>query len=201
MTPTQLNPSQPARSMAQLGRGARGSSVSSTTTASVAAVPPAIAVRTTPPASTAATPAESASVDTAACGHGLGCSVRRTAAGTAIIRPNANVTLSILRSNAEPKPSCPSVSSSEDRTGAQTATRATTELHPPTAAPTRPRSIPARPRTAMTAARTRGRTVGPRTATDGTGLFSGQSFERFADAGGAFLQVGDDFGRGLLAEL
>src|SRR5690348_5503752 len=104
-TPNQLSPSQPARSIAQLGRVARGSSVSSNTTASVAAVPPAIAVSTTPPDSTAAMALASPTSDTTDCGHARGCSDRSTAAGAAIMTPNAKLTASTLMSNAEPKPS------------------------------------------------------------------------------------------------
>src|SRR6266581_3939936 len=169
-TPNQLSASQPASSIAQLGRGARGSSVSSRTTASVAAVPPAIAVSTTPPDSMAAIAADRARRETTACGQARGWRARRTAAGAAIITPNANVTPSILMSKPEPKPSGPSVSSTEERTGTHTAVKAARELNAPIPAATRPRSIPVKPRIAITAATTRGRTTGPRTATDGTGL-------------------------------
>src|SRR5690349_18379207 len=112
-TPNQLSASQPASSIAQLGRGARGSSVSRSTTASVAAVPPAIAVSTTPPDSMAAMAADSARSETTTCGQTRGCKVRRAAAGAAIMTPNAKVTPSILMSNPEPKPSGPRVSSTE----------------------------------------------------------------------------------------
>src|SRR4029077_20696572 len=54
MTPTHARASHPARSRPHVGRGARGSSESRYTSAMVAAVLPAMAVSTTPPASTAA---------------------------------------------------------------------------------------------------------------------------------------------------
>jgi hypothetical protein len=142
--------------------------VSRRTTASVAAVPPAIAVRTTPPASTAARADARPRSDRTVCGHDRDWRVSRMAAGIATISPKAKVTPSTRRSNEEPIPSGPSVSSTDDRTGAQTAIRAATEAHEPAAAAARPRSAPMKPAMAMTEAATRGRTRGPRTAADGT---------------------------------
>ena len=102
MTPTRLSASQPTRSSAQLGRGAAGSSVSRSTTATVAAVPPAIAVKTTPPASTAAMAAPTPSSEIDASAQVRGWSVSSTAAGRTIINPNAKLTPSTRRSSAEP---------------------------------------------------------------------------------------------------
>src|SRR5690348_6634268 len=202
MTPNQLNASQPASSIAQLGRGARGSSVSRSTTASVAALPPAIAVSTTPPDSSAASDAASASRETTACGQSRRCRVRRIAAGVATISANANDTPSRRMSKDEPNPSGPSVSSSEERMGAQTATTAATAPQPPTAAATRPRSKPAKPQAAMTAAAARGTATGATTTTDGTRLvLRFQSLQRLADALRAVFELGHDLGRRLLPEL
>ena len=169
ITPNQLSASQPASSIAQLGRRALGSSVTSKTTARVAAVPPATAVSTTPALSTAAIADARARRESTAWGHARGCTVRRIAAGVAIMRPNANVTPSVLRSKDEPNPSGPNESSSEDRIGTQTASRASNELQAPAAAATRPRLLPANPKIAITPAAIKGRTTGPRTAADGTG--------------------------------
>src|SRR5260370_11611022 len=82
MTPTQLRASHPASRRLQLGLDARGSSVSSRITARVAAVPPASAVKTTPPASTAAIAEATARSETAVSGHVPGSSGSRTPAGT-----------------------------------------------------------------------------------------------------------------------
>ena len=106
-------------------------------------------------------------METTVCGQARGCSVSRIAAGIAIMSPNANVTPSIRMSNADPKPSCPSVSSSDDRMGAHTTSSASTAPQLPTAAAMRPRFTPAKPRIAITAAVMRGRTTGTRTAADG----------------------------------
>ena len=70
--------------------------------ASVAAVPPAIAVSTTLPASTAASEAATPSAESAASCHVRGCSVRSTAAGSTTMRPNANAVASTRMSNDDP---------------------------------------------------------------------------------------------------
>ena len=101
-TPTRASASQPASKRAQLGRGARGSSASSKTTASVAAVPPAIAVRTTFPASSAAMADVNASSEMVASCHVRGCSVSISATGAATIKPKARLAASIRMSKAEP---------------------------------------------------------------------------------------------------
>src|SRR5260370_15210529 len=167
ITPTQPSASHPARSSPQLGRGARGSSVSSKTTASVAAEPPAIAVSTTPPASIAATAAPRPTIEIADSCHVRGWSVSSTAAGSTTIRPNAKLTPSILKSSEEPYPSGPRISSSDDRTGSHTASSATAALHAPTADADRPSGMPAAPKAAITAAAIRRSAIGATTKTQG----------------------------------
>jgi hypothetical protein len=70
--------------------------------ASVAAVPPAMAVSTTLPASTAAIAAPTLSIDMADSCQLRGCNVSSAAAGKTIIRPNAKLTPSIRRSSGVP---------------------------------------------------------------------------------------------------
>src|SRR5690348_112601 len=74
-------------------------------------------------------------------------------------------------------------------------------------ATTRPRSSPAKPNRVITTAAARGRTTGPRTATDGTaltlflGVLAFQAVERLADRARAVLETGDHLGRSLVPEV
>src|SRR5207253_7321762 len=95
------------------------------------------------------------------------------------------------------------VSSTDERTGNQTASSAPYEPHAPAAAAGRPRSSRASPKTAMTAAATSGMTTGPRTAADGISrLFSGgQPPERLSRRVRTLVQVRHDLRRSLGLEV
>src|ERR1700730_6972078 len=200
MAPAQLRASHAASNAPHGGRGARMSSMSSWITASVAAVPPASAVSRTPPASTASMAAPTPRAATVPSCQVRGWRVKRMAAGTRTMRPNATATPSIRSPNHEPNASGARFSSWLERTGSHSASRASTAPHAPAPTIARPGFSPARPNAAeMPPART-GRATGARSASDGTRLLSAQAVDCRAQVRCAFLQLFHDVERCVGAE-
>src|SRR6266567_978395 len=167
IAPAQLRASHAASSTLQRGLGARGSSTSRRITTSVAAAPPATAVKTAPAASIASVDDATAKAATVPSCQVRDCSVRRIAAGTSTHNPKANDTASSRRSSSAPKPSGPTLMSCVARTGIHRMHSASSAAQTPAAIANRPIFHPASPHTAVMAAAAKGSRTGANSATEG----------------------------------